>query len=320
MSLITKPKLENRQFEQLSGSTLTLSGETDFVGVLKSKGVEIDADDSQASDGFALRYAGGKITLDELPPADPNFNTNRPTTRSGIPVVNVGGDTVTEFLEEYFFPSVPPTCNLTVTNASREMGDNAGSTLNWSVTRNTYAISEINLDTNGDGNYNQTVTPTGNNQSGTATPTFTNAEYNPPIETTQTNITYRLMVKSSIDEQATNTAQITWRHKRYWFNNTTVYNVGSDAQLNTLMLNGNSELATNKSKTFTNYTLNQQYFYYAYPKSFGLPTVNVNGLRNTAWENTLFEISFTNSNGYVEPYYVLRSDAQLNASFNIQIS
>ena len=71
MSLITKPKLENRQFEQPSNSTLDMSGTTNFLGVLKSKGIEIDASisgDTINFDGYALVYDNdsGKIVLREI--------------------------------------------------------------------------------------------------------------------------------------------------------------------------------------------------------------------------------------------------------------
>lgn len=59
MSLITKPKLENRQFEQPSNSTLDMSGTTNFLGVLKSKNIEIDASisgDTIDYDGFSLIF------------------------------------------------------------------------------------------------------------------------------------------------------------------------------------------------------------------------------------------------------------------------
>jgi len=59
----TRPDLDDRQFKQLSGSTLTLSGETNFGGILKSKGVEIDGATSGASSGWALTWNGTKIVL-----------------------------------------------------------------------------------------------------------------------------------------------------------------------------------------------------------------------------------------------------------------
>lgn len=71
MSLITKPKLENRQFEQPENSILDMSGTTNFLGILKSKGVEIDASisgDTINFDDYALVYDNetGKITLKEI--------------------------------------------------------------------------------------------------------------------------------------------------------------------------------------------------------------------------------------------------------------
>ena len=73
MSLITKPKLENRQFEQPENSILDMSGTTNFLGVLKSKGVEIDASISGDTINFdkyeyALIYDNetDKIILKEI--------------------------------------------------------------------------------------------------------------------------------------------------------------------------------------------------------------------------------------------------------------
>lgn len=54
MSFFTRPELTDEQFKQLSTSVLTLSGETNFVGVLKSKGVEIDASTGGTFAGYVL--------------------------------------------------------------------------------------------------------------------------------------------------------------------------------------------------------------------------------------------------------------------------
>lgn len=61
----TRPDLDDKQFRQLSGSLLTLSGETNFAGILKSKGVEIDASINTASIGDVLTWNGSKIVLSE---------------------------------------------------------------------------------------------------------------------------------------------------------------------------------------------------------------------------------------------------------------
>jgi hypothetical protein len=63
MKFITRPNLDDRSVRQLSEDVLTLSGLTNFVGILKSKGVEIDATATGASTGYALKYNGSKIIL-----------------------------------------------------------------------------------------------------------------------------------------------------------------------------------------------------------------------------------------------------------------
>lgn len=66
MGFATQPILSNEYFKQPSGETLTMSGETNFVGVLKSKGVEINLDSTSASTGYvATLDSDGKIKLKE---------------------------------------------------------------------------------------------------------------------------------------------------------------------------------------------------------------------------------------------------------------
>jgi len=67
MGFFTRPDLDNREFKQTSGSTLTLSGDTtivgslDVTGTLKSKGVEIIG--SGGTVGDILTFDGTKIVL-----------------------------------------------------------------------------------------------------------------------------------------------------------------------------------------------------------------------------------------------------------------
>ena len=64
MPFFARPDLSDEQFKQLSGSTLTLEGTTDFTGVLQSKGVEIDATvGSGTTAGDVLQFDGTKIIL-----------------------------------------------------------------------------------------------------------------------------------------------------------------------------------------------------------------------------------------------------------------
>jgi hypothetical protein len=85
MTFVTRPNLDSRQFKQVSGSTLSLEGETDFIGILKSKGVEIDPNitgDTLDYNEYALvyDYEKNKIVLQEVV-----------ARYSGIAERNVGG-------------------------------------------------------------------------------------------------------------------------------------------------------------------------------------------------------------------------------------
>jgi hypothetical protein len=64
MSFRTRPVFSDRQIIQPSDESITLSGSTNFVGTLKSKGVEIDATDTNAEVGYSLIYdENGRIVL-----------------------------------------------------------------------------------------------------------------------------------------------------------------------------------------------------------------------------------------------------------------
>ena len=56
MSFFTRIVLTDEQVKQISGNTLTMSGTTDFVGTLKSKGIEINADATGKLSNYVLTY------------------------------------------------------------------------------------------------------------------------------------------------------------------------------------------------------------------------------------------------------------------------
>ena len=66
MGFTTQPILSDNYFEQPSGETLTMSGDTNFVGTLKSKGVELNLDTTSASTGYVMTLdSDGKVKLKE---------------------------------------------------------------------------------------------------------------------------------------------------------------------------------------------------------------------------------------------------------------
>lgn len=112
MGFFTRPELENRQFKQESGSTLTLSGETNFAGTLKSKGVEIDGSVTGATVGDVLKWDGNKIALDTDFSGSTVYNGASPSNIEvgGMPSGSVlTGRTYTSILQEILITTYYPT-------------------------------------------------------------------------------------------------------------------------------------------------------------------------------------------------------------------
>lgn len=66
MGFSTKPILSDNYFQQPSGEVLTMSGDTNFVGTLKSKGVELNLDTTSATTGYVMTLdVDGKVKLKE---------------------------------------------------------------------------------------------------------------------------------------------------------------------------------------------------------------------------------------------------------------
>ena len=335
-SFFSRPDLSDIQFKQLPDSELHLSGITYFrkpggFQLVDENGQDIPVYATGGTSGHVLTYIDGSITL--MPGGaggDPLFDSNRTTTRSGIPAVNVGGDTVKEFLEGYFFPAVKPSSTLTATNNSKEFGDTSTGTLNFLVRKETYPLISVGLDTTGDGSYNEPDPPPSyplnSDYSGSFTYTYNNSLPSPPNGTDQTSVTYKGTGKDEENNVTNSTATVTWRNRRYYFLDNTLYTESDGSALQNIahgLTGSQAELSTTRNKNLT-LTFNNEFFYYMYPKSFGEPSFAVNGLPNNAWGNpsigTLFEITYVNTKGYSNTYYVARSDNRITGDFTIAIT
>lgn len=316
----TRPRLSNDYVQQGVDDVLDFNGRNNFEYIYL-EGIEV-AVGSDLVNGYVLGYDGTSIKLIQASGGGTtNFDGRRPTTRSGIPVVTAGTDTVTDFLEKYFFPAVPPTATLTVVPNSRQYGDSTTGNLSYVITKNTNNIQSAIV--NG-----QNITNPNTNLTGSVPYTVDSANYN--NTGTSATQTYTMTVISTANEQATASASIVWSNRRYFFKSSNLFTASDSTAIGTLLRSLTStsyELSTTKTKTLTNYAFSttSEYFYYAYPKIFGVPNFTVNGLSNNAWGSseigTLFEISFTNSNGYTTTYYIARSDNKYNnTSMNIGIS
>lgn len=301
--LFTRPELDNRQFLQSPAGCLTLSGDTDFVGVLRSKGIEIDATSGATNvDGDVLRLENGKIVLS---PGTTAFDSDRATTRSGIPVVNVGGDIVTDFLEDYFFPPVPPGATITG-GGTRQFGDNANVELAWTAIRETYPIVSIVV------NGSSMPVVDGESRSGSVAGIIT------PINV---NKTFDITVTDSFGLQGNASTSVTFNHKRFYFAEGSDLIAESDpSTISTIVKlyeGTNSELATSQVKSKFNLALSNAFFYYVYPASFGVATFIINGLASNDFTSKGF--LFTNSNGYGETYRLYRLNNIQNTTLQIEV-
>lgn len=320
MSFFTRLDLSDIQAKQMSGSTLTMSGVTDFVGVLKSKGVEIDATltgATSAMTGHVLTYIGGKIKLAPSTGGGGGgnaFDSVRTTTRAGIPAVNVGGGTVQQFLEGYFFPSVPPSVSI-AGGTTRMFGNNSGFTLNWTVTRRTLPITSITVRGLAvPSGFFSALPQNGSLSSGTTA----------TITTPNTNQTYNLVATTASETQNTSTS-IVFSHKRYFYgdnqnllDNGLFTDTGRSTNVNLHDVGGQSEFASGKAKSSFAITLSNQFFYYVYPLAFGASAFTINGLSNTDF--SFMDFTFTNPFGFATTFRMYRSNNLLNGTFNIAVS
>jgi len=338
MTFFSRPNLDDIQFKQTQNSSLSLSGQTRFrtwSGLTLSDGaggdiiVTISGASSATTEGYVLTYMNGLISLQpsSVSGGTFQFDTHRETTRSGIPNVCVGGDcTVTNFLEEYFFPAVAPQATLSIATggSTREFGNCAVGNLCYEGIRETNQICLIALDIDADGSYDEypESSPITGDCCGNISYTYSFGCAIPPTGTSETSISFKNCVEDVCGKCDIANANITWRNRVFGLKSSTLY---TDSSISSVL--GSSfinTLDTNKSRVISNENFNNQFFYYLYPSSFGVPTFTVNGLPNNAWGNsttgTLFKINYTNTYGYLNQYYVARSDSRITGTYNINIS
>jgi hypothetical protein len=117
MPFFARPDLSNEQFKQLSGSTLTLEGTTDFTGVLKSKGIEIDATSGiTTAAGDALVFDGTKIVLTPISGGSSGKYIGKSPAVCNVGGIVVGtstailtGKTISCILQDMLVPTLYPT-------------------------------------------------------------------------------------------------------------------------------------------------------------------------------------------------------------------
>lgn len=333
MSFFSRPNLDNEQFKQLSDNVLTLSGQTRIASVTgltltDGSGGYIPIIATGGTNNKVLTYINGEIVLKSISGGTGSgvYSGASPTTCTVGGLCSgsaIAGCSITNILQSILVPAIPLTTSLSIATggASRQYGDCSVGNLCYSVVKNTNAICAISASTCGNGVYNCNIPAgAGNTCSGTVPYTYVFGCATPATGITSTSVGFILCAKTCANEGSTATASITWQNKKFSFANSTLYN---SSAIGTVLNATPGTLSSSKALTCT-MVLNNQFFYYVYPKAFGTPSFTVNGLPNNAWGNagsgTLFTITYVNTNGYSNQYYVARSDNKITGTYNIIVS
>ena len=340
MAFFSRPNLGDIQFEQTPNTTLSLSGLTSIksiTGFTLSSGngsdilVTVSGASTPSTNGYVLTYENGSIELkpSSVSGTTSTFNTNRYVTRSGIPDVCVGGVcTINNFLEKYFFPAIGPTTTLSASNNTREFGDSATGTLSYTINKNTNDLCAAGVDTTGNAVLNCfpiTTTITGSS-SGSYSYSFPIACAGSVSGLTGTSINYELSATTVVNESSISTANVTWENKKYYFISDTLYSASDELTLQLIArgLTGTQAVLSQTKSANLTLTFNNEFFYYMYPTIFGSPVFTINNIPNNAWGSsdisTLFVVTYINTYGYTNQYYVARSDNRITGTYIITIA
>lgn len=124
---------------------------------------------------------------------------------------------------------------------------------------------------------------------------------------------YSMTVTDERNATATKTTSITFTNGIYY---------GSAAEPTTIdstfILGLTKKLQSSKATTFTTNCGTGQYIYYAIPKSYGNASFNVGGFDGGFMAAET--VSFTNSKGYTEDYYIYRSTNSSLGSTTVKVS
>lgn len=330
MTFFARPILDDVQFKQTSDSILTLSGQTRIatpsgLTLIGTSGYIPIMANSGNTNYNVLTYINGQIKL--LPQSGGGsgvYSGASPTTCTvgGLcSGTSISGCSISSILETILVPPIPLSTSISVITGGndRQFGDYGVGNLCWNAYKNTNFITCISISRCGDSIFQSLYSGAGIGTTG-GTTGYTFSTPTPTSATTSLNAIFYLSAKTTANETNIVNADITWRNKKFYFGNSTLYN---SSAISVVLSATTGQLSTDKSLN-VNQTLNNQFFYYAYPKTFGTPSFTVNGLPNNAWGNpltgTLFTITFVNTNGYSNQYYVARSDNKITGTFSIIVS
>ena len=220
------------------------------------------------------------------------FNGNRLVTRAGVAQVNAGGYTVTDFLNNYFFPSTYPTATLSGGTQVEYMasGANLTASLSYTDTRPTSCATISSIVVGGVTETLDVPFNEGHTQSGSQSVSYAR----------NTTTTFTNTITTSDSKTGSASTSFTFGWKYYW--GKIASNASpSDATIQALDGAGGAGvgtgaiITTTRVKNFNGINGAGQYLIFAFPSSWGTPTFVVNGLTSTAFtmvrNNTFFNLS-----------------------------
>jgi hypothetical protein len=268
----------------------------DFIN-LTTTGQEFSIIRGIDNNGIASFYKDNWPNYEITQAGETLFNGNRAIKRDGqFKGINPGGTTISEFLNNLFYPFVSASMSLSITpNDLREKGTNITSiTFGGSINTGDESIGNItNLLYKITGNTVNTVAaPTTNNLSYTATPPIPitgNAIIS--VEATAANNGTPIPISSS--------QNIYFEAPYYW--GAGAANLTVDSIKNLIKV-----LTSQPSSITQSFTSNNNYFYLAYPSNWG-PLASIKDSSNLSLLSDFIPSTnntFTLINGSIYPYYI----------------
>lgn len=261
------------------------------------------------------------------------FQNSNPTltTIGGIPAGSSFStpNTLQQMFDALLYPYIVPSASIFIIPSVREYGSSTSVTLNWTATKKSNPITSILVD-------GQSFIANGNTQTGTKA-TLGTYSSSPPSSTLNT---FSISVGDGTNT-TTNSSTIQWMNKIYWGtidlssidNPDLTLNPGSASLINItnstiLGLTGagvspGNQLASSKSKVYTNINGSGNYLLFAWPSSVAgatTPIFTVNGLQNSAFTSVKSVWDFNNVYGFQTNYEVWITNTLQNSPLNIIIS
>lgn len=222
--------------------------------------------------------------------SDDTFNGDRQVTRPGVANVNAGGETVKEFLENYFFPAVPPTLSFSGLGGPYEKGLERNLNLSATVTPNDATIDLRQ--------FKQGASVISTEASNSMSETVTNIK---------DTVTYTAYVEYTLSGTGGQTLS---QNRTASFYAPSYYGSGAAGNENETWVKANLTKTIRSNNNLTaNFSPVLERYYFAYPQSFGVVSqvLDPNNFDITD-AFTQFTATFTLADGSTEDYYIYRSN------------